>query len=283
LSRGVGICILWFVKKFPNRKKHKHLLAFPSSESLSIQIERAASLVRAAKRVAAFTGAGVSVESGIPPFRGPNGLWSKYDPKSLDIDFFLQEPRRSWGVIREIFYERFKNARPNAAHLVLAEMERQGLLHAVITQNIDGLHTEAGSRTVWEFHGNSRYLICLDCGKRYRVEETDLEELPPTCRICGGLLKPDFVFFGERIPEPARTQSFVEARRADTLLVIGTSGEVMPAGMIPRTAKESGAAIIEINPAESELTRESTDVLVRAGAAEAMTALAEALDIAPTP
>lgn len=241
--------------------------------------QQAAGLIKSGRRITAFTGAGISVESGIPPFRGPDGLWSRYDPRVLDIEFFHEHPKRSWTAIREIFYNSFISAKPNAAHFALAAMESAGLLHCVITQNIDNLHCRAGSRMVWEFHGNSRCLVCLGCSKNYRATEVDLGELPPTCRLCGGILKPDFVFFGEPIPEPAGTKSFLEARLSDVFLLIGTTGEVLPACAIPRAAKENGASIIEINPEESEFTRQITDIFLQEKATAAMLRLIRALDI----
>lgn len=246
---------------------------------LESSYQRAASLIRSGRRITAFTGAGISVESGIPPFRGPDGLWSRYDPKLLEIEFFVDHPGCSWTAIKEIFYDSFVAARPNAAHFALAAMENAGLLHCVITQNIDNLHHEAGSRVVLEFHGNSRRLICLGCSKSYRVADIDLGELPPTCRMCGGTLKPDFVFFGEPIPEPAATKSFLEARMSDVFLLIGTTGEVMPACLIPRAAKENGARIIEINTEESQFTEQITDVFLETKATAAMTRLIRALGI----
>ncbi len=246
---------------------------------VEVLYRKAADLIRAGRRITAFTGAGVSVESGIPPFRGPDGLWSRYDPKVLDIEFFHEHPRRSWLVIREIFYDSFITAKPNAAHKALAAMESAGRLNCVITQNIDNLHHQAGSRMVWEFHGNSRHLVCLGCSKRYRATEVDLGELPPTCRMCGGILKPDFVFFGESIPEPANTKSFLEVRLSDVFLLIGTTGEVLPACAIPRLAKENGARIIEINTVETEFTGQITDVFLQEKATAAMLRLVEALGI----
>jgi NAD-dependent deacetylase len=245
--------------------------------------QQAASLIRHGRRITCFTGAGISVESGIPPFRGPDGLWSRYDPKMLEIEFFREHPGRSWAVIKEIFYDSFTAAKPNAAHFALAAMEAAGLLHCVITQNIDNLHHQAGSRMVWEFHGNSRNLICLGCSTSYRAAAVDLSELPPTCRMCGGALKPDFIFFGEPIPEPAGTKSFLEARMSDVFLLIGTTGEVMPACLIPRAAKENGAHMIEINTEESLFTSEITEVFLEAKATVAMTRLIEALGVVSRP
>jgi len=241
--------------------------------------EEAARLIQGAGRITAFTGAGISAESGIPPFRGPDGLWSRYDPQVLDIGFFHSDPKRSWTAIREIFYSSFVAAQPNAAHYALAAMEAAGKLHGIITQNIDNLHYRAGSRIIWEFHGNSRTLICLGCSKTYAAATVDLGELPPTCRLCGGILKPDFVFFGEPIPEPAGTKAFLAAQTSEVLLLIGTTGEVMPAALIPPAAKESGARIIEINTEESQFTRQITDIFLKAKATVAMVRLVELLGI----
>lgn len=242
--------------------------------------ERAAKAVRESKRTVAFTGAGISVESGIPPFRGVDGIWSKYDPQCLDIGYFLSHPEPSWKVIKEIFYDFFGAAKPNAAHTGLARMEQSGLLHSVITQNIDNLHQLAGSKTVREFHGNSQVLVCLSCSKRYPAAEVNLLTMPPKCESCGGLLKPDFVFFGEPIPEPTRTKSFEDAETADVLIAVGTTGEVMPAAMIPLIAKQHGASIIEINTESSSFTEQTTDIFLQGKATTAMTALLEALDLA---
>jgi NAD-dependent deacetylase len=249
------------------------------NEGLEQSAAKAAALVKKGSRVAAFTGAGISVESGIPPFRGPGGLWSRYDPRLLEIDFFRENPGQSWKTIKEIFYDSFAGAKPNAAHYALAAMESAGMLHCVITQNIDNLHQEAGSRQVLEFHGNSRRLVCLGCSMSCRVSQISLEEIPPTCRACGGILKPDFVFFGEPIPEPAGIRSNLESRLSDVFLLIGTTGEVMPACLIPRTAKANGAAIVEINTAPSEFTDEITDVFLEAPATKAMGCLLQALGI----
>lgn len=242
--------------------------------------EQAAGAIRNGKHVVAFTGAGISVESGIPPFRGPGGLWEKYDPHSLEIGYFLQNPEASWRVIREVFYDAFGKAQPNAAHVALAELESRGVLKALITQNIDNLHQRAGSRAVVEFHGSSRTLRCVDCTESCEASQTDLSTLPPTCRLCGAILKPDFVFFGEPISHQAYARAFLEAERADVMLVIGTTGEVMPAGLVPRMAKSKGATLIEINPAESNYTREITDIFIEAKAAEALPHLLEALGAA---
>ncbi|MBN1213556.1 MAG: NAD-dependent deacylase [candidate division Zixibacteria bacterium] len=239
----------------------------------------AARLIQKAGRVTGFTGAGISVESGIPPFRGEYGLWSRYDPGCLEINYFHAHPKEAWDVIREIFYDFFGTAQPNAAHKGLALMEKKGLLQTVITQNIDNLHQEAGSKEVFEFHGNSKYLLCLECGNRYHVSEVDLKQRPPSCAKCNGLLKPDFVFFGEAIPEEAHSRAVHEAQVSDVFILIGTTGEVMPAAFIPPLAHQNGAAIIELNIEPSNYTHQITDIFLRARATEAMTLLVEELGL----
>lgn len=232
------------------------------------EIIKAASLIVNARHLVAFTGAGISVESGIPPFRGEGGIWSRYDPSILDIDYFTSNPTESWRGITEIFYSFFAEARPNAAHYLLARLEREDLLKGVITQNIDNMHEEAGNSRVIEYHGNSKWLRCSSCGERYEISDVSLESLPPRCAEDQEVLKPDFVFFGEGIPEDAACKAVAEVSLADLLLIIGTTGEVMPAGMLPSIARSKGAKIIEINPERSVYTNSLTDVFLQGPAAE---------------
>ncbi len=239
---------------------------------------KAAKIIKSAKRCVAFTGAGISVESGIPAFRGENGLWNKYDPMTFDIQYFHRNTKASWEVIREIFYDLFGQVQPNVAHHALAEMEARKLVAAVITQNVDNLHKDAGSKTVHEFHGSLKNLICLNCRTSYKVSQIDLNRLPPVCLRCGGILKPDVVFFGEAIAEPASTHSFNETTRADCFILIGTTGTVAPANMIPGAAKSNGARIIEINPFPSEYTRSITDIFLQDRACMAMEKLMEEIN-----
>jgi NAD-dependent deacetylase len=234
-------------------------------------------LLKQSKYTTAFTGAGISVESGIPPFRGSGGIWDKYDPGMLEISYFKANPKEAWVVIKEIFYDFFGKAEPNKAHRILAEMERKGLISVTITQNIDNLHQEAGCRKVYEFHGNSKRLICLACHKTYFLGEISIDHLPPDCRICGGLLKPDFVFFGEPIPQMALSASYEAAINSDVFLIIGTTGEVMPANQIPFMAKENGASIIEINPEPSHYTERITDLFLKGKAVEMMEKIGDLL------
>lgn len=232
------------------------------------EIIEAAGLIVNAKHLVAFTGAGISVESGIPPFRGEGGIWSKYDPSILDIDFFFSHPSESWEVISKMFYEYFLEAEPNPAHYFLASLEQKGILRAVITQNIDNMHQEAGNVEVIEYHGNSKWLKCNLCGERYEISNVSLNPLPPRCLSDQEVLKPDFVFFGEGIPPDAAGRSVEEVNLADVLLIIGTTGEVMPAGMLPSIAKSNGAKIIEINPQRSAFTNSLTDLFLQGPAGE---------------
>jgi len=240
---------------------------------MELELEEVAKIIKKSRFTIAFTGAGISVESGIPPFRGEHGLWNKYNPKVLDLEYYLNNADECWYYIREIFYDFFADAKPNKAHQVLAHMEQEGLLNAVVTQNIDNLHYEAGNKTVHEFHGNSKKLKCLRCGRVYDAGEFDFKTIPPLCADDNEILKPDFIFFGEGIPPKAYSNSFADAEKADVCLIIGSTGEVTPASYVPRTAKESGATIIEINPEESMFTRQITDIHLKGKAAEIMAKL----------
>ncbi|MBN2174656.1 MAG: NAD-dependent deacylase, partial [Bacteroidales bacterium] len=231
---------------------------------------QAAELIKYSAHTVAFTGSGISVESGIPPFRGKNGLWSKYDPDFLDIKYFHKHPEKSWPLIKEIFCDYYGKVKPNTAHFAVAMLEKTGLLHAVITQNIDNLHQEAGNKLVYELHGSCRNLVCEKCLKKYPVSEIDLNKLPPVCSVCGAVLKPDFVFFGEPLQEPANTDSLYEAKNAAVFLLIGTSGEVMPSSLIPIEAKKNKSKIIEINTTPSDYTSTITDIFLQGKAAEIM-------------
>ncbi len=237
-------------------------------------LARAARILRGADHAIAFTGAGVSVESGIPSFRGEGGLWHRYDPRTLEIGFFLARPGESWPVIREIFYEHWGVAEPNPGHRALARLETDGPLREVVTQNIDGLHQAAGSRRVWEFHGASQELLCLGCGVRRVAAPELLEVLPATCPDCGGLLKPDFVFFGEGIPPAAAMGAQAAAEAADAVLVVGSTGEVYPAASVPEIAARRGAGIIEVNVEPTRYTSVITTCFLKGKAGEILPRLA---------
>ncbi len=225
-------------------------------------IKRAALEIKKAKKALALTGAGISAESGIPLFRGKGGLWKKYDPEEYaHIETFRKTPEKSWSMLKDLLFLLMKSS-PNPGHIGLAKLEKMGYLEAIITQNVDGLHQEAGSQNVIEFHGNNQYLVCLDCGKRYRYTEISLEKIPPKCG-CQGVLKPDAVFFGEPIPLEALYKAEELASACDLMLVIGTSGIVYPAANMPRTAKKFGAKIIEINPEKTPLSDFIADIFIK--------------------
>jgi NAD-dependent deacetylase len=252
----------------------------PKPVGLEIQtvLQKAVTVIQNSHHLVAFTGAGISVESGVPPFRGPHGLWSSYDPKYLELSYLHRYPDKCWRILKEIFYEYFAAAKPNDAHRVLAKLEELGLLKAVITQNIDNLHQLAGSRRVIEFHGNTRDLRCLNCGKITAADPKLLEVLPPRC-TCNGILKPDCIFFGEEIPQIAWLESQVEIEAADALLIIGSTGEVFPAASLPYQAAGKAARIVEINPEDSNFTNAISDVFIPLPAGEAMNGIEGLLSI----
>jgi len=222
-------------------------------------IKKAAALISSAEYVVALTGAGVSVESGIPPFRGPGGLWTRFGEPSMDgYQRFLNDLKRWWEERlkpkrRRSLGTPISEARPNPGHYALAEIEEMGLLKALITQNIDNLHTAAGSRNVLEIHGNTNKLRCLECGARFPRYEFDFSELPPRCPECGGVVKGDTVMFGEPIPPDLISRCKEQAEHCDCMLVIGTSAIVYPAAILPLIVKQKGGILIEVNPRPSEL------------------------------
>ncbi len=227
--------------------------------------------------VVVLTGSGISVSSGIMPFRGPGGLWEKYDPEEVaHIDNFKRNPLYSWTMLKEMV-EVVEKALPNATHYSLAQMEKMGLVQCVITQNVDGLHQKAGSKVVIEFHGNTSMLLCLGCEAIFPAREISLDVLPPYCPLCGSLLKPGAVFFGEPIPQAALWQAQINVQQCRVMLVIGTSGAVEPAAGLPSVAKERGAYIIEVNPEPSLFTSYTTDLFLRGKAEKILPLLLDSL------
>lgn len=217
-----------------------------------------AEIIRRHPRVVALTGAGISVESGIPDFRSPGGLWERFDPMEYaHIQSFRRNPAKVWQLLKEID-ETITRARPNPAHYALAELEARGFLAGIITQNVDNLHQAAGSKRVVEYHGNARRFICDTCKGQHPRETLDLSHTPLYC-LCGGLIRPDVVFFGEAIPPAAQAEAEELAQHCDLLLVIGTSGEVAPASYIPAIAREWHAVIVENNLEPTRLTYTLTD------------------------
>lgn len=210
-------------------------------------IETVAKILRGSEASIAFTGSGISAESGVPTFRGRDGLWRRFRAEDLATP---QAFERNPSLVWEWYAWRARlvlSAKPNKAHRLLAEMERSGLLYAVVTQNVDGLHQRAGSRRVVELHGSLLRARCTSCGLKTGIEDALSRGLPPRCAGCGGLLRPDVVWFGEPLDYSVLEEAFSLARLADVVIVIGTSGAVDPAGMIPLVALDGGAKIINVN------------------------------------
>jgi NAD-dependent deacetylase len=234
---------------------------------LSIRFsDRLASTLASAQSVVAFTGAGISAESGVPTFRGAGGLWKKMRPEELaSLEGFMKNPSLVW----EWYTHRrtiIQTVRPNAGHEALVEMERIVPVFALVTQNIDNLHRRAGSVTVHELHGNIERNYCLQCGATYRGTEVPLTEGRPSCTRCGGLVRPDVVWFGEFLPEEAWEAAVRAAESADLFMSIGTSALVYPAASLPLTAKRRGAFLVEVNTESTPLTDRVDEFLVGSAA-----------------
>jgi NAD-dependent protein deacetylase/lipoamidase len=212
--------------------------------------ERLAELIREHQPCVVLTGAGVSTESGIPDFRSPSGIWAQYDPREYaTIDAFRRDPAKVWEFYARRF-DMLAKARPNPAHEALAELERSGYVEAVVTQNIDRLHTLAGSQDVVEVHGSIATSSCLACRRRVTFDEVlaMLETAPaPACADCGATLKPDVVMFGELLPVQAIERAAALARRARLLLVVGSSLAVFPVGELPRETLDAGGKVAIVN------------------------------------
>jgi len=214
-------------------------------------IEQVTRWLRGAKTAVAFTGAGISTESGIPDFRSPGGVWSKN--RTVYFDEYLQSPeaREEYWRQKAEAHRDFQFARPNLAHETVAEWETAGVLRGVITQNIDGLHQLAGSRNVLELHGTAREVACLDCEKRYDAEEmvNQFTEsgVVPVCEACGGVTKHATISFGQSLPAAVLREAATWAGEADVFLAMGSSLVVEPAASLPRAAKQSGSKLVIIN------------------------------------
>ncbi len=243
-------------------------------------IKAMASAIKTSKHVVIFTGAGISVESGIPHYRGEGGLWNKYDPNIYaNIAYFLQDPSYYWNFFREVRYPMLKKAKPNKAHLALAELETLGNLKTVITQNIDGLHQEAGSSSVIELHGTTRIIYCMNCSQEYSMDEvfSMLEsQIPPLCSECKGKLRPAVVFFGESLDPQILRLGFEEAENCDFLLAVGSSLVVHPAADIPRIAKQSGAILALVNK-EKTLLDTAADYVINEEAGKILPKIVQSL------
>lgn len=241
---------------------------------------RAAKILAGARRVVVSSGAGMSRESGIPTFRDAmEGLWASFDPQELATEAgFRRNPRRvwSWYAWRR---ERVSDAQPNPGHRALVRLESLVPELTVVTQNVDGLHAQAGSAEVVELHGNIRRVKCLDRGHPYGgpLPPYAEDQEPPPCPVCGSPLRPDVVWFGEMLPERAVERAWSLAERCDAMLLIGTSGTVLPAAELPLVARRHGALIVEVNPTPSELTH-AADVFLAGPAGEMLPALVDAVE-----
>ncbi len=205
-------------------------------------------------RVVVLTGAGISAESGIPTFRGKDGLWNRYDPHELATpEAFNRNPRLVWEWY-DWRRQLIAKAQPNEGHRILAQMEKELGDVWIITQNVDGLHQKAGSEKVIELHGNIWKVRCLECACEYYDYTAPLEELPPRCKNCSGLVRPGVVWFGEALPPDAIEKAIRLSQEADLFLVVGTSAQVYPAAELPFIAKRVGATLIEVNPEETPIT-----------------------------
>jgi len=248
------------------------------------QLERAAQIVAESSYLIAFVGSGLSKESGIPTFRGGDGLWDKHGEPPMDgYQRFLADPTGWWAerlAQQESasggseFARAIEEAKPNPGHLALAEMERLGYLKHIITQNIDNLHQEAGSVAITEIHGNRTKQRCIGCGRRWQREEFVSEDIPPRCPDCADLVKSDTVMFGEPIPRDAIESCHREAELADAVLMVGTSAVVYPAAEFPIIAYRRGARLIEVNPQPTPLS-EVCAALFRAPSGHALPRLLE--------
>jgi NAD-dependent deacetylase len=223
--------------------------------SYSHRIEQAIKLIKEAKKITVFTGAGISTESGISDFRSTGGVWDRYRIVTYQEFLASREARiEYWKMKKELFNE-MKGSKPNKAHLAIAELGRMGKLDCLITQNIDGLHQEAGNTNVIELHGTNRKAICVKCGKLWPIEEIqavlETGDLDPRCDVCNGFIKPATVSFGQSMPEKEMIMAYDCALRCDLLLMIGSSLQVEPAASIPREAKRAGAILIFINRTET--------------------------------
>lgn len=204
--------------------------------------------------VVALTGAGVSTASGIPDFRSPGGVYSKYPEYVFDIDYFCTDPSGFYRFWKEALLP-MNQAKPNSVHLLLAELERLGFLKAIITQNIDRLHQKAGSKNVIELHGNIHEHYCVKCGKEYSIDEVKelLYANPVPYCSCSGLIRPNIVFFGENLPSSALNEAMKHARNCDLMVVLGSSLVVYPAAQLPIIAKEHNATLFIVNRGKTGL------------------------------
>jgi NAD-dependent deacetylase len=244
-------------------------------------IERLAQLIVESERIVVFTGAGISTESGIPDFRSPGGIWSRYDPEDFSIQRFLSGPdarKRIWKMSTESGL--LTEAEPNPAHYAIAKLYHLGKLDCVITQNIDNLHQKAGvpDDKVFELHGNMGWVVCLSCRKRFPMPEV-LQRIKegievPDCPDCQGILKPDAVFFGESLPQETLQEAIRHSRNCDLFIVIGSTLVIYPAAYIPNYAAEAGAKLAIVNLTPTPFDHYAT-IIIRQKAGDTMSKVME--------
>jgi NAD-dependent deacetylase len=252
-----------------------------AEQNLEALAQKAAELIAAARKLVVFTGAGISTESGIPDFRSPGGIWSRFDPEDFTYQKFVSDPearRKQWRMLGEGHLT--TNAQPNLAHYAIAELDRLGKLDCVITQNVDCLHHKAGvpAKKVFELHGNVQWAVCLSCGRRYPFEHIKArweggEEIPD-CEECGGMLKPDAVLFGEALPQEVLQEASQRSSDCDLFIVVGSTLIVYPAAYMPIYAVRGGARLIIVNLSDTPMDAQAA-VLIRAMAGEAMSKIVE--------
>ena len=240
-------------------------------------IEKGAELIREAKEILVFTGAGISTESGIPDFRSPGGIWDRYDPSDFYFHNFIsnEKSREKYWQMSSEYYLVMKEALPNPAHLAIKEIEEAGKLLAIVTQNIDRLHHRAGNSPdkIIEIHGTAFLVSCLGCGKIYQRD--DIEEMiragvkVPYCDACSGILKPATVSFGQPMPEDKMIESLGYSQVCDLCIVLGSSLVVYPAASVPEEAVNSGARLMIINRDETPLDRRA-DLVIHGSTAESL-------------
>ena len=250
---------------------------------LADSIGAAAELVAGAGHVVALVGAGLSVESGVPTFRGPDGLWARLgQPSTQSYQMFLEDPAGWWrqyldpdaDPARTEFRLAIERAEPNAGHVALADLERMGILKRTITQNVDNLHQRAGSTLLSEIHGNRTKMRCIECESRWPLAGARVDGYPPACPECRGLVKSDTVMFGEPIPRGVLEEALRETDECDRMMLVGTSASVYPAARLPERVLARGGLLIEANPGETPLSSRC-DVVLRGPTGETLPALVE--------
>ena len=244
------------------------------------RIKQAVNLLKEAERISAFTGAGVSTESGLSDFRSPGGVWDRYRVVTFQEFLSSHDARVEYWSMKKEFFLEMKNAKPNKSHFALAELEKTGKLDCLITQNIDGLHQDAGSTNVIELHGTNRKALCVKCGKVWPIEEIQVilesGNLDPRCDLCNGFIKPATISFGQPMPEKEVLAAYECASGCDLFLMAGSSLQVEPAASIPGEAHRAGANLIFINRTETPYDRLAS-LLFRENTGEVLGKMVEGL------